>query len=280
MHVRYDHFSGLFDLHAHLICEVAADVSEDVRVRLMTAFSETDVEDVPIRNLAAVVTYCLWGVYRPAEALTWPDHAIEAVWALHSGDSRPHLVRTGKAFQEWRRNRLASSKNARQSDELRRRRKNRRATRDPRSGTQTGDRLLAKTPIRIRDQEVLALIVEKAPKAPSTSAPRTSSSATVATTQSRPDGPSSGSVVRRKSRPKAKPLHQPPPASGSAPGGDRENVKPKRQKALPTCPEIPSRKQWWFNAWPSAHGGTTRLPGPIKRRLARLLTRSRPPDAG
>jgi hypothetical protein len=186
IHIRYDHWSGLIDLHGHFVCQIPPDQREAVAGRLTCAFSKVDVPDEPIQNLAAVITYCLWGIYRLREMVDWPPEALSAVWNL--SQTKPRLVRACGAFQKWRREHRLDRTEAEKSA-TRRRRGNRRATRYHSRHTPAGDRLLTKAHIRLRGERVEALIFEEGVPtntANTTATPESTStfpSATRATTQ-------------------------------------------------------------------------------------------------
>ncbi len=81
IHPRFDHGSGLFDLHAHFVARVSPESREAVRRRLMTKFSKIDLPESPIRRAAAIASYMLWGIFRNTVMITWPDHALRALGA-------------------------------------------------------------------------------------------------------------------------------------------------------------------------------------------------------
>ena len=144
IHVRYDQNVDAFDLHAHFVCDIPSDQRKLARARLSQRFSLVVLlPDEPIRNLAAAVTYELWNVYDREEILTWPESAIRAVWTLHSGQSKPQLVRTGKTFQLWRKAR-STDKGTDGAQRV-----PRRADHDETNPHCCYDRILTKTTIRI-----------------------------------------------------------------------------------------------------------------------------------
>ena len=161
IHPRYDEVSGLFDLHAHFIAKIPKEHRDAVKHRLNLKFSKTDFPDNPIRNAAAVATYMLWGIFRNAAMIHWPDNALKAAWRLV--ESRFRFVRTGGSFARWRASKApVAEKLARTVDEPQRRR-NREETADQRQNVITGDRLLSKIMLTIRGVRMPALLFEAAP---------------------------------------------------------------------------------------------------------------------
>ncbi|MFK3963114.1 hypothetical protein ACI2KT_05955 [Ensifer adhaerens] len=158
IHPRFDHQTGLFDLHAHFVCRVPSDHREAVHRRLMTKFSRIDLRTTPIRNAAAVSTYMLWGIWRNKDMLTWPDHALQAAWSLTQ--HRFRLVRAGGAFAKWRSSHptaAARTVSALDKETIQRNRRDTAYTRQP---VQTGDRLLSKVKVRYGGSKVAALLFE------------------------------------------------------------------------------------------------------------------------
>ncbi len=160
VHPRYDPVSGLFDLHAHFIARVLPENREPVRRRLMTKFSKVDLPDSPVRRAAAVATYMLWGIFRNKVMMTWPDHALHAVWGLTQ--SRFRFVRSGGAFAKWKASRRPPEERMERTMHKRRRGQNREETADPRNVVFTGDRLLSKVVVKVRDVRIAALLFEAA----------------------------------------------------------------------------------------------------------------------
>ncbi|WP_027992457.1 hypothetical protein [Sinorhizobium meliloti] len=207
VHPRFDPVSGLFDLHAHFVARVLPEDREAVRRRLMTKFSKVDLPDSPIRRAAAVATYMLWGIFRNRVMITWPDHALQAVWGLTQ--SRFRFVRSGGAFAKWKASRRSPEEKAARASDKARRVRNRKETAYPLQVI-TGDRLLSKVMVKIRGVSIAALLFE-ATKKQDVEAARIShsaaesmySSATVSVTQESRDqvGGSSYSKVRRAAAP-------------------------------------------------------------------------------
>jgi hypothetical protein len=130
VHPRYDPVSGLFDLHAHFVARVLPESREAVRRRLMTKFSKIDLPESPIRRAAAIATYMLWGIFRNNVMITWPDHALRAVWGLTQ--SRFRFVRSGGAFARWKASRRSPEEKMQRTLDKGRREQNRAETADPR----------------------------------------------------------------------------------------------------------------------------------------------------
>jgi len=183
VHVRYDEVTNSFDLHAHFICQMPAGQREAVARRLTCAFSKCHLPDEPIRKLAAVVTYSLWGIYKARNLVERPATALSAVWKL--SEKRPRLVRTGGSFAKWRRKKKPK-RSQHERAAARRRRENRAATRYSGPRKPQGNRVLAKTTIRLGRNRVSALIVEEYRRRHG-SQPQDSPSTTCAVTQDWPN---------------------------------------------------------------------------------------------
>lgn len=160
VHPRFDPVSGLFDLHAHFVARVPPESREAVRRRLMTKFSKIDLPESPIRRAAAIATYMLWGIFRNNVMITWPDHALRAVWGLTQ--SRFRFVRSGGAFARWKASRRSPEEKMQRTLDNERRERNRAETADPRKQVFTGDRLLSKVMVKIRGVRIAALLFEAA----------------------------------------------------------------------------------------------------------------------
>ncbi|PWI52080.1 hypothetical protein B5K03_21575 [Rhizobium phaseoli] len=158
VHPRFDPVSGLFDLHAHFVARVSPESREAVRRRLTTKFSKIDLPESPIRRAAAVATYMLWGIFRNNVMITWPDHALRAVWGLTQ--SRFRFVRSGGAFARWKTSRRCPEEKIKLTLDKGRREQNRAETADPRHVVFTGDRLLSKVIVKVRGVRIAALLFE------------------------------------------------------------------------------------------------------------------------
>lgn len=208
VHPRFDPFSGLFDLHAHFVARVLPESREAVRRRLMTKFSKIDLPDSPIRRAAAIATYMLWGIFRNRVMITWPDHALRAVWGLTQ--SRFRFVRSGGAFAKWKASRRSPEERMERTLEKGRKDQNREETADTRNVVFTGDRLLSKVIVKIRGVRIAALLFEATKNedfeaagiSPSDAEPMYSS-ATISITQESQDqvADASYSSVRRNAEP-------------------------------------------------------------------------------
>lgn len=208
VHPRFDPVSGLFDLHAHFVARALPERREAIRRRLMTKFSKIDLPDGPIRRAAAIATYMLWGIFRNKVMITWPDHALQAVWGLTQ--SRFRFVRSGGSFAKWKASRRSPEEKMEQSLDKERRERNRAETADPRHRAFTGDRLLSKMIVKIRGVRIAALLFETTknenPGAVGISLPDAGpmySSATISVTQESRDkvGDASNSRARRNADP-------------------------------------------------------------------------------
>lgn len=226
IHLRYDHWSGKFDLHAHFVCQIPPEHREAVARRLTCAFSKVDLPDEPILNLAAVITYCLWGIYRLREMVDWPPEALSAVW--HLSQTKPRLSRPCGAFREWRGDHRVDRTEA-EKTATRRRRENRRSTRYNGRRTPAGDRVLTKAKIRLRGERVEALIVEEGK-------PHNTANTTAA------DGSPSNypSATRATTQERQNEAKTPPPGASAMPGHCPTNVSTERQEQ----PFSIVRSQW------------------------------------
>ncbi len=158
IHPRFDHQTGLFDLHAHFVCRVPPDHREAVHRRLMTKFSKIDLRTAPIRNAAAVSTYMLWGIWRNKDMLTWPDHALRAAWSLTQ--HRFRFFRTGGGFAKWRSSRPASATRSVPGVDMATIQRNRHETAWSRQPVQTCDRLLSRVKVCRSGTKIAALLFE------------------------------------------------------------------------------------------------------------------------
>lgn len=163
IHPRFDHESGLFDLHAHFVCRVPAEHREAVHRRLLVKFSKTDLNTKPIRKAAAVATYSLWGIWRNKIMLTWPDHALKAAWSLTQ--HRFRLFRTAGAFAKWRACRRSTHDRLAKAIDKEEIKKNRTETAYDRPIVETGDSLITKVMVRYGGKKVAALLFETRPTA-------------------------------------------------------------------------------------------------------------------
>ncbi|MBB3441855.1 hypothetical protein [Rhizobium sp. BK379] len=164
IHPRFDHQTGLFDLHAHFVCRVPPGHREAVHRRLMTKFSKIDLRTAPIRNAAAVSTYMLWGIWRNKDMLTWPDHALQSAWSLTQ--HRFRFFRTGGVFAKWRSSRPASAAQSVPGLDKAAIQRNRQDTAYSRQPVQTGDRLLSRVRVRFGGTKIAALLFETQSMAP------------------------------------------------------------------------------------------------------------------
>lgn len=259
VHVRYDHPTGMFDLHAHLICRVPKSTHSLASSRLFRKFSKIEAKDTPIRNLEASVTYLLWGIIDPEKLVTWPEAAVKAVWGITT--ARARLMRTGGAFAMWRREKREGARDPEAQKARRRKAENRMETAYQRARLPSGDRVVAKLTLTLDGQPREGVLIERAapsgatspipepeardpgaPTTPSREVPLEStwySPASVATTQESPEVPASLPA----------PVEAPPTRS-------------RRPQA------------WWWRAWPYGQRSPTtplNTPGPIRRRLASCL---------
>lgn len=127
IHIEFDDTTGMFDIHAHFVCEMAADNREEVRRRLMMAFSRTDLPDEPLRSAQGFARYAE-KTLKLDDVVTWPIEALVGVWPLV--DHKFQYLRTGGQFAAWRKeNETTTPAPTAEQEEKRRKRKNRRDTR-------------------------------------------------------------------------------------------------------------------------------------------------------
>jgi len=126
IHIEFDHTTGLFDIHAHFVCEMPADNREEVRRRLMMAFSRTDLTDEPLRTAQGFARYAE-KTLKLDHVVTWPIEALQGVWPLV--DHKFQYLRTGGAFAAWRKKKNETTTPTAEQEEKRRKKKNRRDTR-------------------------------------------------------------------------------------------------------------------------------------------------------
>lgn len=256
IHLRYDPPTGMFDLHAHLICHVPKETHSLASSRLFRKFSKIEAKDQPIQNLEAAVTHMLWGIIDPEKLVTWPLPAIKAVWEVTTAKAR--LMRTGGGFAKWRRQAREDRKDPAAQEARRRKAENRAATAYERARLPSGDRVVACLNLTLNGEARQGVLIERAsPSAMPLPQPATTradalvpvepaslkstwySSATVATTQEQPEqGVEGQPLVEDRSTPTRRP------------------------------------RAWWWRAWGYGAGGSasmSRDPAPIRRRLAACL---------
>jgi hypothetical protein len=186
LHVRFDFASGLFDLHAHVVCRAPAENLEEIRSRLLTEFSRVDLPDDSIRSAAAVARY-LAKAYNPREVLRWPEEALLAAWRL--GGMRFHYTRAAGAFARWRAARKAPT-DPHHLALIRARRQNRAQTRYTGTGWELQDRLLVTRDWNFAGGLVRGSLFRRARGRPTCRAAAGSySTATTVTTQTAPSPP-------------------------------------------------------------------------------------------
>lgn len=157
IHVRYDQFSGLVDLHAHFVCRVPHDNHLDaIKHHLRRTFSKTDFPLKRIRSAGACATYMHARIFDNAEMLNWPDAVLSAAWKATA--NRFQFSRPCGAFAKWRAVKAAANDNPEAKAERKRKRENRRATADKRERVTSKDRFLGKIKATVRGMKILALL--------------------------------------------------------------------------------------------------------------------------
>jgi hypothetical protein len=136
IHISFDETTGMFDIHAHFVCEIATtEQREDARRRLMAAFSRADTPDEPLRSTQGAARY-LSRTFKLRDVVRWPIEALKAAWSLI--EHKFHYTRTGGRFAGWRHaNKVEADPH--ELEETRRRRKNRKETRYQPEGPIEGD---------------------------------------------------------------------------------------------------------------------------------------------
>jgi len=187
IHIRYDRASGLFDIHAHLICCLPSDDEkcEKIRSRLLIEFSRVDLPEDRVRNPAAAARYC-YRTYNQREVLQWPQEALVAAWRL--GGKRLHFTRTAGAFAKWRQTRNPKTEpDPHHLALVRARRRNRAETRYAGNGWEYQDKHLVTRDWRFGDRVVRGALFQRARgRRPATGTPTTYSTALSTTSQSSP----------------------------------------------------------------------------------------------
>lgn len=241
IHVRYDHSTGLFDLHAHIICDVPKETRSIASSKFFKKFSKTQTNDWKIRNLEAAVTYLLWGIIEADKLVACPVEAVKAVWDITM--ARARLMRTGGRFAEWRQARVAERRDPEAQAAKRRKAQNRAETAYVGKWIPEGFRVMTKLTLPMEDgRQRTGVLIEKATVRKPT-APRkgtTYPSATVAVTQESPF-----------TEAKTWPCLRSPFAYCRAP------------------------QAWWWRAWPYGRPSSTAasdhlsgLPRPLRQRMA------------
>ncbi len=253
IHLRYDPPTGMFDLHAHLICRVPKETHDLASSRLFRKFSKIEAKDQSIRNLEAAVTYMLWGIIDPEKLVTWPQLAVKAVWKVTTAKAR--LMRTGGRFAKWRREAREERKDPAAQEARRRKAENRAATAYERARLPSGDRVVARLSLTLNGEARDGVLIERAcPSAMPSPGPATAR--TEAPVPAEP-APLEGTWY--------------PPATVAttqeAPAQGIEGQPLVKGRLTPT-----RRPQaWWWRAWGYGVGGSPSKPrdlGPIRRRLA------------
>lgn len=159
IHIRYDRFSELIDLHAHFICRVEDEHAlEPIKHHLRRKFSKYDFPLDAIRSAGACATYMHSGIFDNNEMVTWPDEALAAAWK--ATENRFRFSRVGGAFAQWRVHNAAANGNPDVRAEKQRIRDNRRETADPRQLVASQDKFLGKVMATVRGTKVYALLFE------------------------------------------------------------------------------------------------------------------------
>lgn len=247
IHLRYDHNTDAFDLHAHIICRVPEGKEDHASSRLFHKFSKIEAESTPIQSMERAVTYLLWGILDQEAMLEWPPAAVQAVWKVTT--SKAKLMRAGGAFALWRRQQRDARADPAAQVERRRKAQNRGETAYVPETVPTGDRVLGRRPMTLGGEPRDAVLLERAPPAPRADPPREPAQAS----PSRSSPYSSATVATSQESSEPAP---PPPTNTSRP-------RPRRPQA------------WWWRAWPygcppssTAATSLRGLPGPLRRRLA------------
>jgi hypothetical protein len=186
IHVRFDQSVGLFDLHAHFVCQVPEKYLDAVHRCLLTEFSRTHLPDEVVRSPEAVARY-IARTFDLSEVVEWPEDALVAAWRL--GGLRFHYTRTAGAFAEWR----AVNRETPDPHHLalvRDRRQNRAETRYTGTGWEYQDRRLVTRDWRFGDKIVRGSLYRRAPRRhPAGGPPLKYPPAIAATTQTPPFAP-------------------------------------------------------------------------------------------
>ncbi len=253
IHLRFDWPTGMFDLHAHLICHVPKETHDLASSRLFRKFSKIEAKDQSIRNLEAAVTYMLWGIIDPEKLVTWPQSAVEAVWKITTAKAR--LTRTGGRFAKWRREAREERKDPAAQEARRRKAENRAATAYERARLPSGDRVVARLSLTLNGQARDGVLIERA-RPSAMPSPRPTASPAEAPVPVEPV-PSEGT------------RYPPATVTTTQERADQGVEDRPLAKGRPTPTRHP--QAWWWRAWGYEVGGSPSMsgdPAPIRRRLA------------
>lgn len=189
IHVDWDRSTGLFDIHAHFVCEIpGAKLREKARSRLMTAFSRAHTPDDKLKTPHGFAIYA-HRAFKLSRVVRWPRKPLLAAWGLINHSF--HYVRTGGAFAAWR-DQHKPAPDDQQQEAARKKRENRQATRYRGDGWKNRDRPLLRKNWKIGDEIISGTLFQstasatRAESTPPATASNSYPSAFVDTTQSRP----------------------------------------------------------------------------------------------
>lgn len=268
VHVRFDCALNRWDIHAHCIWMVKPEHVCTVFRRICTKFSKPWYDKQPIKSPAALVNYVTQWVIDYRELRRWPDQALRELWDLN----RPRLIRPAAIFADFRRT-INGHALVRDGDRISVREKDppRRRYKAPYTG-ENRNGVVGYVRVRLDGHKRLCAVWLAEPG--------------IAT-----DRAGAGlALPARPATPAQEDLHTPGEEYSTTSAGLTPLPMGARGQAVSTCRSadaradtptvlnVPRRHHWWWKAWP--YGGLrpgtvprypTRIPGPIRRRLARLL---------
>lgn len=253
--VRMDDAKQRFDIHAHVICDVADSDEKAVKHYLWRTYAEVDAPRRRIKDVRRAVAYIVPRTYDHSAVPNWPPEALRAAWQL-SG-SRTQLIRSYGSFAQWRRLCSGNAKVAAKAPENKANapRSRERAVFDVQKARYGPTVEFATKGIRRRFRIGYRAIPSPVPVLTTDAADRLSraqrASARVSASAGSPSSASLSTIPKR----------------------NRGTPRINRFRKWSRPPAVGGRQLWWWKAWPffgTPHPWRTRwVPRPIRRRLAR-----------
>lgn len=95
IHIRYDLVLQMWDVHLHVVADVPEDPEERFFSRLCRRFSTP--KTIQLKDVGAWVNYCSTWAIDHRDIVNWPDDALLELWNLRG----VHLLRKGGAFARF-----------------------------------------------------------------------------------------------------------------------------------------------------------------------------------
>lgn len=253
--VRMDDAKQRFDIHAHVICDVADSDEVAATDYLRRTYAEVDAPRRRVRDARRAVAYIVPRTYDHSAAPDWPPDALRAAWEL-SG-TRTQLIRSYGSFAQWRRLSSGNAKGAAKAPENkanapRRRQKAASRPQEARYGPMVE---FATKGIRRRFRIGYRAIPSPAPALTTDAADRLARAQRASARASASAGSASSAKV------------------STIPKRNRGTPRINRFRKWSRPSAVEGRQLWWWKAWPffGIRPWRTRwVPRPIRRRLARL----------